>query len=91
MFGCEAYSSSTPPFEYGLITKAGPRWPSTWSTPFWLDDFVLALGGARVAVRRLYLLTSPLETMFFALTSDGGGGIEDLAPEELAETVPAGA
>jgi ABC-2 type transport system ATP-binding protein len=55
-----------------------------------LDDFVLALGDARVAVRRLDLLASPLETMFFALTTDGGG-IEDLAPEELAETVLAGA
>ncbi len=55
-----------------------------------LDDFVLALGDARVAVRRLDLLASPLETMFFALTTDGGG-IEGLAPEELAETVLAGA
>jgi ABC-2 type transport system ATP-binding protein len=55
-----------------------------------LDDFVLALGDARVAVRRLDLLASPLETMFFALTTDGGR-IEDLAPEELAETVLAGA
>jgi ABC-2 type transport system ATP-binding protein len=55
-----------------------------------LDDFVLALGDARVAVRRLDLLASPLETMFFALTTDGGG-IEELAPEELAETVLAGA
>jgi ABC-2 type transport system ATP-binding protein len=55
-----------------------------------LDDFVLALGDARVAVRRLDLLASPLETMFFTLTTDGGR-IEDLAPEELAETVPAGA
>src|SRR6202012_3659562 len=50
-----------------------------------LDDFVLALGDARVAVRRLDLLASPLETMFFALTPDGGG-VEDLAPPELAAT-----
>jgi ABC-2 type transport system ATP-binding protein len=55
-----------------------------------LDDFVLTLGDARVAVRRLDLLASPLETMYFALTTDGGG-IEGLAPEQLAETVLAGA
>ena len=36
-----------------------------------LDPFVLALGDARVAVRRLELLVSPLESMFFALTSSG--------------------
>ncbi|MBS1845547.1 MAG: ATP-binding cassette domain-containing protein [Actinobacteria bacterium] len=34
-----------------------------------LDAFVLALGDARIAVRRLDLLASPLETMFFALTA----------------------
>jgi ABC-2 type transport system ATP-binding protein len=33
-----------------------------------LDPFVLALGRAGVAVRRLELSTSPLESMFFALT-----------------------
>ena len=36
-----------------------------------LDEFVLALGDARVAIRRLELLVSPLESMFFALTTDG--------------------
>jgi ABC-2 type transport system ATP-binding protein len=35
-----------------------------------LDPFVFALGDARVAVRRLELLASPLESMFFALTSE---------------------
>jgi ABC-2 type transport system ATP-binding protein len=35
-----------------------------------LDRFVLALGAAGVAVRRLELLASPIETMFFALTGD---------------------
>ena len=34
-----------------------------------LDAFVFALSDARVAIRRLDLLVSPLETMFFALTS----------------------
>jgi ABC-2 type transport system ATP-binding protein len=37
-----------------------------------LDRFVLALGSAGVAVRRLELLTSPVETMFFALTGEPG-------------------
>ena len=34
-----------------------------------LDALVLALGDARVAVRRLELLVSPLESMFFALSA----------------------
>jgi ABC-2 type transport system ATP-binding protein len=51
-----------------------------------LDAFVLALGDARVAIRRLDLLVSPLEAMFFALTSDGAP-LGELEPEELAETV----
>jgi ABC-2 type transport system ATP-binding protein len=55
-----------------------------------LDDFVLALGDARIAVRRLDLLASPLETMFFSLTSDDGAAVAELEPEQLAETVLAG-
>ena len=35
-----------------------------------LDEFVLALGSAGVAVRQLELLASPVETMFFALTGE---------------------
>jgi ABC-2 type transport system ATP-binding protein len=35
-----------------------------------LDPFVFALGDARVAVRRLDTPVSPLESMFFALTSE---------------------
>jgi ABC-2 type transport system ATP-binding protein len=54
-----------------------------------LDELVFALGDARVAIRRLETLVSPLETMFFALTSDGAA-LEELEPEELAETVLAG-
>jgi ABC-2 type transport system ATP-binding protein len=41
-----------------------------------LDPYVLSLGSAGVAVRRLELLTSPVEAMFFALTSEP----EDAAP-----------
>jgi ABC-2 type transport system ATP-binding protein len=55
----------------------------------YLDAFVLALGDARVAIRRLDLLVSPLEAMFFALTSDGAP-LDELEPVELAETVLAG-
>ncbi len=54
-----------------------------------LDELVFALGDARVAIRRLETLVSPLETMFFALTSDGAA-LEELEPEELAERVLAG-
>jgi ABC-2 type transport system ATP-binding protein len=55
----------------------------------YLDAFMFALGDARVAIRRLDLLVSPLEAMFFALTSDGAA-LDELEPEELAETVLAG-
>jgi ABC-2 type transport system ATP-binding protein len=48
-----------------------------------LDALVLALGDARVAVRRLELLLSPLESMFFALSGDANN--EGLEPHDLAE------
>ena len=54
-----------------------------------LDALVLALGDARVAVRRLELLVSPLESMFFALSGDANE--EGLEPYDLAERVFAGA
>jgi ABC-2 type transport system ATP-binding protein len=38
--------------------------------PSSLDTLVLALGDARVVIRRLELLVSPLESMFFTLTGD---------------------
>ena len=54
-----------------------------------LDAYTLALGESGVAVRRLELLVSPLESMFFALT---GGQPEpdrstdaEIAPEALAK------
>jgi len=50
-----------------------------------LDALVLALGDARVVIRRLELLVSPLESMFFALTGDAS--IDQLEPHELAEKV----
>ncbi|WP_433175048.1 ABC transporter ATP-binding protein [Actinoallomurus sp. CA-150999] len=45
-----------------------------------LDRYVIALGRADVAVRRLDLESSPLEALFFALTED--------EPDETAERVP---
>ena len=51
-----------------------------------LDPYVLALGQAGVAIRRLELLVSPLESMFLALTGETEGDsvhLSDLA--ELAE------
>jgi ABC-2 type transport system ATP-binding protein len=53
-----------------------------------LDPFVLELGRAGVAVRRLELLLSPLESMFFALTGEADEGSVELA--ELADAVLAG-
>jgi ABC-2 type transport system ATP-binding protein len=50
-----------------------------------LDSLVLALGDARVIIRRLELLVSPLESMFFALT--GGEDHGQLDAEALAERV----
>jgi hypothetical protein len=54
-----------------------------------LDALVLALGDARVAVRRLELLVSPLESMFFALSGDEK--VDELEPYDLAARVLAGA
>jgi ABC-2 type transport system ATP-binding protein len=54
-----------------------------------LDPFVLELGRAGVAVRRLELLLSPLESMFFALTGEADTGSVDLA--DLADEILAGA
>ena len=57
------------------------------AAPDSLDALVLALGDARVVIRRLELLVSPLESMFFALTTDHQGGLGGLAPHELAQQV----
>ncbi len=48
-----------------------------------LDPYAIALGHAGIAIRRLELLVSPLESMFFALTTDAAVG--ELEPLELAE------
>ena len=51
---------------------------------------MLALGDARVAIRRLELRVSPLESMFFALHADDAR-LDELEPNEFAERVLAGA
>ena len=54
-----------------------------------IDAYVLDLGRADVAVRRLELVVSPLESMFFALTSDvelDPAGLTELIEAALAET-----
>jgi ABC-2 type transport system ATP-binding protein len=53
-----------------------------------LDPLVFALGDARVAIRRLELLVSPLESMFFALSGDRR--VDALAPHDLADRILAG-
>jgi ABC-2 type transport system ATP-binding protein len=50
-----------------------------------LDPFVVAIGQAGVAIRRLELLVSPLESMFFALTTEAE--IDTFEPFALAERV----
>jgi len=54
-----------------------------------VDEYVLDLGRADVAVRRLELVVSPLESMFFALTSDvdlDPAALNDLIDAALAQT-----
>jgi ABC-2 type transport system ATP-binding protein len=54
-----------------------------------LDAYVLDLGRADVAVRRLELVVSPLESMFFALTGDvefDRGALTDLIDVTMART-----
>jgi len=57
-----------------------------------MDELAGALSDARVLIRRLELVVSPLESMFFALTSpDEAAALDALAPEQLADTILAGA
>ena len=56
-----------------------------------LDELVVALGDARVLIRRLELVVSPLESMFFALTQRTTPQPDALEPEQLADTILAGA
>ena len=57
-----------------------------------MDELVAALGDARVLIRRLELVVSPLESMFFALTADHEGtALDELEPQQLADIILAGA
>jgi ABC-2 type transport system ATP-binding protein len=57
-----------------------------------MDELVAALGDAHILIRRLELTVSPLESMFFALTTDhGADALDALEPEQLADTILAGA
>jgi len=57
-----------------------------------MDEVVAALGDAHVLIRRLELVVSPLESMFFALTTDdGAAALDALEPQQLADTILAGA
>jgi ABC-2 type transport system ATP-binding protein len=56
-----------------------------------MDELVAALGDAHVLIRRLELTVSPLESMFFALTTDHGvDALDALEPQQLADTILAG-
>jgi ABC-2 type transport system ATP-binding protein len=57
-----------------------------------MDELVAALADAHVLIRRLELLVSPLESMFFARTTDqGSAALDALEPQQLADTILAGA
>jgi len=67
----------------GLVVAARPES---------MDELVAALGDARVLIRRLELVVTPLESMFFALTAEHDGAtLDDLEPQQLADTILAGA
>jgi ABC-2 type transport system ATP-binding protein len=56
-----------------------------------LDGYVLALGSAGVAVRRLELLSSPVESMFFTLTGEHGQPVAESPDESRTEPAVADA
>jgi ABC-2 type transport system ATP-binding protein len=68
-----------------LAVEAGPRGGLTvMARPEALDGLVAKLGEDHVLIRRLEWLVSPLESMFFALTSDG---TDELAPGAFAQRI----
>jgi ABC-2 type transport system ATP-binding protein len=57
-----------------------------------MDELVAGLADTRVLIRRLELVVSPLESMFFALTSGhDGADLDTVEPQRMAETILAGA
>lgn len=74
----------------GVEASVGPelRGVRVTARPEALDDYAVALGREGIAVRRLELVSSPLESMFFSLT----GGEPRTAPAGAwAAGAPAGA
>jgi len=60
--------------------------------PEQMDELVAALGDARILIRRLELVVSPLESMFFALTGEhDAAALDTLGPQQLADAILAGA
>jgi ABC-2 type transport system ATP-binding protein len=56
-----------------------------------MDELVGALADARVLIRRLELVVSPLESMFFALTAEhDAAALDALEPQQLADKILAG-
>jgi ABC-2 type transport system ATP-binding protein len=72
--GSERDVKALPDPDGGLVVEAGSEA---------LDAYVIALGGAGVAVRRLELLTTALESLFFELT--GARSVEDAAERDRAD------
>ncbi|MFZ0382622.1 MAG: ATP-binding cassette domain-containing protein [Solirubrobacteraceae bacterium] len=57
-----------------------------------MDELVAGLADAHILIRRLELVVSPLESMFFALTAaPDGTALDALEPQQLADTILAGA
>jgi ABC-2 type transport system ATP-binding protein len=72
----------------GVVVRPAPQSGLAVAVPSdGLDELALALGDARIAVRRLELLVSPLESMFFWLTGNDG---TDATSADFAEKVLSG-
>jgi ABC-2 type transport system ATP-binding protein len=57
-----------------------------------MDELVARLADARILIRRLELMVSPLESMFFALTAvESALELDSLEPQQMAERILAGA
>ena len=57
-----------------LASSAHPEGIVVWAAQEALDDFVIRLGEAKIAVRGLSLDVAPLEALFFRLTEPGPAG-----------------
>ncbi|HYB25726.1 MAG TPA: ABC transporter ATP-binding protein [Solirubrobacteraceae bacterium] len=83
------HASSSPSGELRLAVSTSMGLAAAPGGGALVDDYVLDLGRADIAVRRLELVVSPLESMFFALTSDVEldlAALGDLIEAALAQT-----